>query len=143
MRISDWSSDVCSSDLDHSGRTVTNDSLVPIPLMPSAAHGAVYRGTRWRRDEAPCFAAAESAPRYDRCAIIRGERGARSEEHTSELQSLMRISYAVFCLKKKSISQPTLGAKDTKPFMCRRQKTQSRNCKTNTYRRTTNARHRI
>src|SRR3546814_1772263 len=59
-----------------------------------------------------------SAPRYDRCAITRGERlsltrgteafphsrhgAARSEEHTSELQSLMRISYAVFCLKKKT-----------------------------------------
>src|SRR3546814_4997381 len=33
-----------------------------------------------------------------------GRGGARSEEHTSELQSLMRISYAVFCLKKKTIS---------------------------------------
>src|SRR3546814_7814950 len=36
-----------------------------------------------------------------------GREGARSEEHTSELQSLMRISYAVFCLKKKNQSQPT------------------------------------
>src|SRR3546814_14805659 len=91
MRISDWSSDVCSSDLDHSGRTVTNDSLVPTPFMPSAAHGAVYRGTRWRRDEAPCFAAAESAPRYDRCAIIRGERGAG---HLMEIRSCREIGRA-------------------------------------------------
>src|SRR3546814_8276666 len=61
---------------DHSGRTVTNDSLVPIPLMPSAAHGAVYRGKRWRRDEAPCFASAESGPRYERGALNWGEMGA-------------------------------------------------------------------
>src|SRR3546814_18697827 len=40
----------------------------------------------------------ETAPRFERG----GERPARSEEHTSELQSLMRISYAVFCLKKKT-----------------------------------------
>src|SRR3546814_6442407 len=39
------------------------------------------------------------------CCSIRNETVARSEEHTSELQSLMRISYAVFCLKKKKIQQ--------------------------------------
>src|SRR3546814_2277196 len=39
--------------------------------------------------------------------MIRGGQVCRSEEHTSELQSLMRISYAVFCLKKKTITQPT------------------------------------
>src|SRR3546814_947152 len=46
---------------------------------------------------------AAAAPRYDRCAITQVPRYARrSEEHTSELQSLMRISYAVFCLKNKT-----------------------------------------
>src|SRR3546814_1587477 len=39
----------------------------------------------------------------DKYALVLGDFGARSEEHTSELQSLMRISYAVFCLKKKKI----------------------------------------
>src|SRR3546814_8513540 len=39
------------------------------------------------------------------CAYIDGQRRSRSEEHTSELQSLMRISYAVFCLKKKTIKK--------------------------------------
>src|SRR3546814_12772120 len=61
--------------------------------MPSAAHGAVYRGTRWRRDEAPCFAAAESAPRYDRCAITRGERGAG---HFMEIRSCRVPPQAVY-----------------------------------------------
>src|SRR3546814_2193605 len=42
--------------------------------------------------------------RRNRVVIMHREQGARSEEHTSELQSLMRISYAVFCLKKKKIS---------------------------------------
>src|SRR3546814_2029061 len=48
------------------------------------------------------FAARDPAPKAERDAQARAGRGqARSEEHTSELQSLMRISYAVFCLKKK------------------------------------------
>src|SRR3546814_7690416 len=85
MRISDWSSDVCSSDLSldadrtarRRGRS-TNDRLFGFSrsgVEPSAADGPA-RGRL--------------------CADDR-----RSEEHTSELQSLMRISYAVFCLKKK------------------------------------------
>src|SRR3546814_1771487 len=71
MRISDWSSDVCSSDLGLSA------SL----------------GKRWSRRKSGCDPAAINA----RVGLSAG----RSEEHTSELQSLMRISYAVFCLKKK------------------------------------------
>src|SRR3546814_1119666 len=43
------------------------------------------------------------ATRVSQCAYSRAMRGGRSEEHTSELQSLMRISYAVFCLKKKKV----------------------------------------
>src|SRR3546814_6338145 len=49
------------------------------------------------RARAPCRRAPTRTPDRTRCA-----RGARSEEHTSELQSLMRTSYAVFCLKKKN-----------------------------------------
>src|SRR3546814_7182534 len=90
MRISDWSSDVCSSDLigvrrgspSYAGRTgpYTRDR----PRAPRA--GAGHR---------VCAAAhnCPTAPKF------------RSEEHTSELQSLMRISYAVFCLKKKTTMQ--------------------------------------
>src|SRR3546814_10497206 len=45
---------------------------------------------------------SESADLRGRVALLTGGRVKRSEEHTSELQSLMRISYAVFCLKKKT-----------------------------------------
>src|SRR3546814_8033325 len=82
MRISDWSSDVCSSDLAAISTSLATSSLkvqnrqrqIPTRLMVSS---------RLR----------ESVARW------------RSEEHTSELQSLMRISYAVFCLKKKNLKQ--------------------------------------
>src|SRR3546814_1650955 len=98
MRISDWSSDVCSSDLRY-----WDAGPAPPVRCPS-------RQCRCRR------AAFAPAPRdrrpgvrlpATRCPIGRraryntGYRDCRSEEHTSELQSLMRISYAVFCLKKK------------------------------------------
>src|SRR3546814_4008558 len=74
MRISDWSSDVCSSDLASPHSTTCN---VPSPK--------ISRRIRHSRD------GLSSSPTMN----------SRSEEHTSELQSLMRISYAVFCLKKK------------------------------------------
>src|SRR3546814_6441362 len=47
------------------------------------------------------------APRLSQAYANAGSGGARSEEHTSELQSLMRISYAVFCLKKKKTQRQT------------------------------------
>src|SRR3546814_6270605 len=75
----------------------------------------IFRGTRRRRILAPAEKAGARCPaRRSCCVAARGWRGkartidshhgggyGRSEEHTSELQSLMRISYAVFCLKKK------------------------------------------
>src|SRR3546814_8209533 len=110
MRISDWSSDVCSSDLD-----------LPVPPARTAF--------RWRADPAGAGRGvdlsrrpgvrrahprvAQDAAQEKRQRGVRdpvagrhpalGDRAGagRSEEHTSELQSLMRISYAVFCLKKK------------------------------------------
>src|SRR3546814_9636354 len=80
MRISDWSSDVCSSDLLRRHR---GDDLETRPHL-----GAQHR-------QIAGVAGMEAAPGFHV-----GTR--RSEEHTSELQSLMRISYAVFCLKKKT-----------------------------------------
>src|SRR3546814_8086164 len=63
--------------------------------------------------------AAASAPFRARCCHHRSHAPARSEEHTSELQSLMRISYAVFCLKKKKEKncnkKNTTSARDEKP----------------------------
>src|SRR3546814_6877612 len=106
MRISDWSSDVCSSDLVAEGSLVaggvsgvllSSEQMVvsgltqgctPIgaPHVITEAEGA--RGLVKTIDDRPAV------------AVLREDIG-RSEEHTSELQSLMRISYAVFCLKKK------------------------------------------
>src|SRR3546814_5484165 len=97
MRISDWSSDVCSSDLDHaSGGAADADG---------AGDGRIDAAKVDRT-----IGAVERAPvdRFERAIVgsidDRRRRRARnrSEEHTSELQSLMRISYAVFCLKKKT-----------------------------------------
>src|SRR3546814_8980399 len=90
MRISDWSSDVCSSDgipiaeIALDDVTVTADSL-----LGGAGSGAGVLERVF--EEANAALAAEAV----------GIMSERSEEHTSELQSLMRISYAVFCLKKK------------------------------------------
>src|SRR3546814_10251617 len=124
MRISDWSSDVCSSDLvtrlklrsimiEHLGdtrtvrqkladgdvgigksRQVRGDRVVQRESMivDESQHG---RGGEFLRHRADVERAVGGQRRP------RGIAGIRSEEHTSELQSLMRISYAVFCLKKK------------------------------------------
>src|SRR3546814_8029050 len=116
MRISDWSSDVCSSDLE--------------PVRPHVAHRQhdvrVGLGTAVLR-LVPMHVQVRDHPAIDKLRLheILRERDAlllvhlarnrelhltgklrvlalRSEEHTSELQSIMRISYAVFCLQKKT-----------------------------------------
>src|SRR3546814_6817681 len=87
MRISDWSSDVCSSDLQN--------RLEAAPASRSPTTTKQKRGTRERVRRVTCR--PPSIPNLQHLLL----RDTRSEEHTSELQSLMRISYAVFCLKKK------------------------------------------
>src|SRR3546814_9818399 len=116
MRISDWSSDVCSSDLDESRyfidyRYIGLDRKVQSPDFSAsaiiAAHSASVTGDTDSRDwriVAMSFSAGVafiSASVTGRASGATGLTATRSEEHTSELQSLMRISYAVFCLKKK------------------------------------------
>src|SRR3546814_3924190 len=98
MRISDWSSDVCSSDL-------TLDAVADVveTIGPSEIH---------RADQVRVAIVSANLRDIDLGAAVREVEqitrdnplgaGVRSEEHTSELQSLMRISYAVFCLKKKN-----------------------------------------
>src|SRR3546814_5830538 len=117
LRISDWSSDVCSSDLITSGTLPT--LLLPTSDSPASSSGsskerppACSRLTAWAlRLVAPIAPVTTKRPpnSTSRCqsteaSISRVERrrltSRRSEEHTSELQSLMRTSYAVFCLKK-------------------------------------------
>src|SRR3546814_8943635 len=125
MGISDWSSDVCSSDLVTAERVYLEQIA-----RPGCAAGSQLRrrrhtvcklqGLDWlpRRDSG-VTAFGRGNSRRERPASGRWRTGcspptmrgdasentsvsqARSEEHTSELQSLMRISYAVFCLKKK------------------------------------------
>src|SRR3546814_1135953 len=103
MRISDWSSDVCSSDLPAClikflpGVSVTH----PTPAQARAAGAALAQLHRSLADftlERHNGLGPDEWPRLMR----RCGDDLRSEEHTSELQSLMRISYAVFCLKKKN-----------------------------------------
>src|SRR3546814_9186457 len=121
MRMSDWSSDVCSSD------------LVRWPGRCRSGAGPALRG-RWRWSVAlhslrrrvlaarRPWLALRRAPRDPGFLVARRDRLGRSdsrargaamwlaprtrtEEHKSELQSLMRISYAAFCLKKKHNNQ--------------------------------------
>src|SRR3546814_5822306 len=120
MRISDWSSDVCSSDLGEvlqhvvQGRHAGPSSReMDVPESTPVGHRVVAG----RRHVLPpgvqpppaagmhegAVAAADIEDGAPEALAIGGDPLlSRSEEHTSELQSLMRISYAVFCLKKKT-----------------------------------------
>src|SRR3546814_6295952 len=116
MRISDWSSDVCSSDLE---------SMQRLRVRPAGSHGGGdgAGNLRVRGQDRLDLAQLDPVPldlhlevltpeELDRCRRVGRRAGVgtesaeiaravRSEEHTSELQSLMRISYAGFCCKKK------------------------------------------
>src|SRR3546814_5834360 len=130
MRISDWSSDVCSSDLTlglrkgaeaialikASAIIIAVDDGVPLKLSArNQLHGTVsaLRPGAVNSEVALALqggnvvtaiitnASAEALELREGSAAIALFKASRSEEHTSELQSLMRISYAVFCLKTK------------------------------------------
>src|SRR3546814_2170174 len=123
MRISDWSSDVCSSDLVYLvfntiGNVETQDRQVACfanaaaHLEPGGAFVIELVVPDLRRlvpgHDAVVFAHGPGYVGYDRYDDVVAQHAVshhRSEEHTSELQSLMRISYAVFCLKKKKQQQ--------------------------------------
>src|SRR3546814_2997379 len=102
MRISDWSSDVCSSDL-LGWRTVANIAGVdaPPPLAGSDSFQDNNSGRVGNVLNAPDRKA--SLWQFSGMHKTTVSRRMRSEEHTSELQSLMRITYAVFCLKHTKI----------------------------------------
>src|SRR3546814_7681432 len=98
MRISDWSSDVCSSDLYvciaicaalHRRNLTDCGDIIDVAMLDCQLAMLSYQGTY------SLVAGVDPGPQGAMHDSI------RSEEHTSELQSLMRISYAVFCLKKK------------------------------------------
>src|SRR3546814_9721993 len=108
MRISDWSSDVCSSDLplaspDRGSAVRWRADQAQFHLGTVAKEGEVRR-----RAVADAHLSGEggvvvlACPKYRGPAVrCRRRRQLRSEEHTSELQSLIRIPYAVFCLHTK------------------------------------------
>src|SRR3546814_2761940 len=92
MRISDWSSDVCSSDLGLLNK-LPGGAIFTLPGEDNAVPDFL---SRYRNQT---IKAGDYVRGYERLGV--SQLTLRSEEHTSELQSLMRISYAVFCLKKK------------------------------------------
>src|SRR3546814_5295833 len=123
MRISDWSSDVCSSDLELIRTTVERHSGISVfagigersregheLLLELRQSGVLPRtalvfgqmneppGARWRAGLTALAIAEHFRDDAHENVLLLID---RSEEHTSELQSLMRSSYAVFCLKKK------------------------------------------
>src|SRR3546814_6081792 len=122
LRISDWSSDVCFSDLDTPGRrggppgqACAARRCLQFGVMDRSRSG-ITRELHVRRQEAHvvgladrdakpaqnciCGGDVEVEVRHEVIACVLASRES-SEEHTSELQSLMRHSYAVFCLKKQ------------------------------------------
>src|SRR3546814_8841851 len=125
MRISDWSSDVCSSDLyaacrprlrapGDRHRRAFRSKPRPTPSSSERAGASAPKSSPLRQNLQGQFPAlsggcARAAGRPVACHLATHRRdddsaacdAERSEEHTSELQSLMRISYAVFCLKTK------------------------------------------
>src|SRR3546814_2953399 len=123
MRISDWSSDVCSYDLE-AGSHFESSYFLTFVYMPPAEDAAraeswLYEGRDQRGVDAHEILRGfidrtdrilqlidtfvpECAWLDDSGTLTYLHATVRSEEHTSELQSLMRISYAVFCLKKKT-----------------------------------------
>src|SRR3546814_5724385 len=100
MRISDWSSDVCSSDLSACRLTERQRS----PRCPPRLHQRILQRSATGCDCHNRQAANLRTP-HRKIPGAPGSAQRRSEEHTSELQSLMRISYAVFCLKKRTESR--------------------------------------
>src|SRR3546814_8830410 len=113
MRSSDWSSDVCSSDLvvgQQARRNLkANDVLHP---------GMVEAARLVKRGDLVVVSAEDGrvAVRSQGIALQDGAEGARSEEHTSELQSLMRISYAVFCFIIKTTTLTSIHINRTMPI---------------------------
>src|SRR3546814_4690835 len=107
MRISDWSSDVCSSDLSvchamawRNSRKALKPSLSPRCFINSDARlsaSSLEVGESTRKSQ---LSPSMCTYHWDAGWPASLAMASRSEEHTSELQSLMRISYAVFCLNK-------------------------------------------
>src|SRR3546814_8054279 len=102
MRISDWSSDVCSSDLPPNAYPLHLCRDCPAQRQAVRLRPAIRNSTL---PSGPVIGLSTRATTSQPSPVSHPRTSAqtrRSEEHTSELQSLMRISYAVFCLKKQN-----------------------------------------
>src|SRR3546814_3798648 len=95
MRISDWSSDVCSSDLK--AHTIIEEEIFYPAFLEATDDKDIHHEAEVEHEGAKHLIGEIEAAGPDDDYF-------RSEEHTSELQTLMRISYAVFCLKKTNIT---------------------------------------
>src|SRR3546814_2106566 len=121
MRSSDWSSDVCSSDLKQYAEFGLPWPTVGFNLNTADAWAAGEGNlsgiwpTVWHHSLDTPASKAFVADFQDKHGKVPEN---RSEEHTSELQSLMRISYAVFCLKKKKKNTPTQHDYDNTTHKC-------------------------
>src|SRR3546814_8979896 len=120
MRISDWSSDVCSSDLGIGGACELHDTggrLADADGRDRLRHAERAQLLDERHGVWRATVRCDAQLHHSRCGVLDQPRKPfqelpvrrcdRSEEHTSELQSLMRNSYAVFCLKKKTSKTST------------------------------------
>src|SRR3546814_8356597 len=115
MRISDWSSDVCSSDLKlriSSSRHRTARSRAIRNHRRRKIHQTNHRTARRKLRHRTVHRIRSRTPSQPRPS--NRPRANRSEEHTSELQSLMRISYDVFCLKKQQQTNSDTTTTSTK-----------------------------
>src|SRR3546814_7599957 len=118
MRISDWSSDVCSSDRQESGAFVFMVSASGLigafgqanyaaaKLGMTALSKSIAIDMKRYNVRSNCISPVAWSRMVSSIPTDTPEQKARSEEHPSELQSLMRISYAVFCLKQKNKTTP-------------------------------------
>src|SRR3546814_4184912 len=106
MRISDWSSDVCSSDLLLQGLGLGLGDLLDRSLLATRQGLFQIFGGLAAQQLGLVLGVGQQIlgllGGIALLALVFGQRLLRSEEHTSELQSLMRSQYAVFCLKKKT-----------------------------------------
>src|SRR3546814_8813494 len=121
MRISDWSSDVCSSDLLRQDCRLAADRREALPSFHDHNHPASLHCRQVGRSRCPQAQHLEPNRKHrpmtheQQFLPCLRHRSHRSEEHTSELQSLMRISYAVFCLTKKTPTQLNTNTQSTIP----------------------------
>src|SRR3546814_5427111 len=117
MRISDWSSDVCSSDLEpRRGGNAGGDARHHLDRNAGSAQASDFLAGATEDHRIAGFQPhdmlALAGQPHHQCVDVILPAAGRSEEHTSELQSLMRISYAVFCLNKKNTSERTINTKN-------------------------------